>query len=117
MLDSFVNRPAAPKFTLAEPPTENDEELAPEPVQAEHPSDPADDIDPVMPEEPWVYEEPATVEQSAGEPAKSITIGIEDEAPLIIVEDDPRVSRTVRVPSPAVKRQEYRQLFARLRRS
>ena len=129
MLAPYVNPKPQHKFTLTSPAAEIDDEPAdeigsgttytiePGPVVGENPVH-GDDHDPVMPEEPWVYEEePPTVEQPAAEAQHSPPISIDDEEPMIIVEDDPRVSRTVRVPSSVAKRQEYRQLFAKLRRS
>jgi type II secretory pathway predicted ATPase ExeA len=128
MLAPYVNPKPQPKFTLTSPAIEIDDEPVSEAgtgsictsestaACAENPVQ-GDDHDPVMPEEPWVYEEPPVAEKPPAQDHRATPLGIDDEDPMIIVEDDPRVSRTVRVPSSAVKRQEYRQLFAKLRRS
>ena len=50
-----------------------------------------DDHDPVLPEEPWVYEDSPAVEAPAAEIQNPVSIGIDEEEPMIIVEDDPRV--------------------------
>ena len=76
------------------------------------------DHDPVMPEDSWEFEpvyEPQPV------PAEPHTLNVartteDDEAmPVIIVEDDPQVIHTVHT-TPVARRQEYRRLFATLRR-
>jgi type II secretory pathway predicted ATPase ExeA len=127
MLAPYVSQQPQPRFTLTSAPNEMDDDLAnadafekirPAEIAASiDNSAPDDDHDPVLPEEPWVYEEPAGVEQPAADSHNSTPIGIDEEEPLIVVEEDPRVSRSVRVQSSTVKRQEYRQLFAKLRRS
>jgi hypothetical protein len=128
MLAPYVSQQPQPRFTLTSPPTEIDDEsssaealdkIGPAEVAAniDNSAPDDDDHDPVLPEEPWVYEEPPGVEQPVAENHDSAPISIDEEEPLIIVEDDPRVSRSVRVQSSTVKRQEYRQLFAKLRRS
>ncbi len=127
MLAPYISQQPQPRFTLTSPPNETDDDLSavdafekvgPAEVAASiDNSVPDDDHDPVLPEEPWVYEEPAVVEQPVAESHDSTPLGIDEEEPLIVVEEDPRVSRSVRVQSSTVKRQEYRQLFAKLRRS
>lgn len=54
----------------------------------------------------------------AHEPVASIVAEAEpDDADVMIIEDDPVIHGPSSVPSPVVRRQEFRQLFARLRRS
>jgi type II secretory pathway predicted ATPase ExeA len=142
LLETFL-RPERPQLSIAAAPTADEEhhsvvevQAAPKSIAAERSSvapqaaprfklNPADD--PVMPEENWhvvsasvmvgppVMKAPV-METFYVEAKQSSDAPPADDRDLIIVEDDPQLIRSERVPAPTVRRQEYRQLFAKLRR-
>lgn len=122
---------SGPKLAIVHEATHG--ELRPQtaaPATAESPSvaaeaglgwvDPADD--PVMPDEPWeeVIPQAASIRRpqvdSIPAPTEPTTFGHTDDDNLMIVEDDPYPLTAGPAPAPKVRRQEYGQLFAKLRR-